>query len=79
MTIYEQQRKGAWERLSENLSAMERLLRLANVWSTRYGRPLLVAENGGADPKLEQPETFLEVLYEALASRAMAGRAVVTI
>jgi pimeloyl-ACP methyl ester carboxylesterase len=41
-------------------------LRIAEAASTRYGWPLHVIESAADDPKLEQPEAFLEALRAAL-------------
>jgi pimeloyl-ACP methyl ester carboxylesterase len=41
-------------------------LRIAEDASARYGWPLHVIENAADDPKLEQPDAFLQTLYTAL-------------
>lgn len=43
-------------------------LQIAEDASQRYGWPLFVIENAGDDPKMEQPETFLEMLLTLLHS-----------
>jgi pimeloyl-ACP methyl ester carboxylesterase len=43
-------------------------LQIAKAASTRYGWPLHVIEDAGADPALEQPEAFLRALRVALGS-----------
>lgn len=45
-------------------------LGIAENASARYGWPLHVIDDARDDPKLEQPEAFLEALYEVLGSRA---------
>ena len=41
--------------------------------SERYGWPLHVIENAADDPKLEQPEVFLQALYTALETTVEQG------
>jgi len=41
-------------------------LKVAEEASNRYGWPLFVIENAGDDPKMEQPEAFLETLFKLL-------------
>ncbi|UTF55122.1 alpha/beta hydrolase [Natronosalvus rutilus] len=41
-------------------------LEIAKDASACYGWPLRVIDDAGDDPKLEQPEAFLEALYEVL-------------
>jgi len=41
-------------------------LGIAESASARYGWPLHVIEDAGDDPKLEQPQAFLDALYDAL-------------
>ncbi|WP_312912249.1 alpha/beta fold hydrolase [Natronosalvus caseinilyticus] len=41
-------------------------LEIASDASARYGWPLRVIDDAGDDPKLEQPEAFLEALYGVL-------------
>lgn len=41
-------------------------LQIADEASHRYGWPLYIIENAGDDPKMEQPEAFLETLLKLL-------------
>jgi pimeloyl-ACP methyl ester carboxylesterase len=41
-------------------------LGIAEDASARYGWPLRVIDDAGDDPKLEQPEAFLESLYTVI-------------
>lgn len=47
----------------------ETRLRVGETASTRYGWPLHVIEDCGADPNLEQPAALLEVLQDAVEER----------
>lgn len=48
-------------------------LGIAEKASDRYGWPLYVIDDAGDDPKLEQPEAFLQALYDVLGERPVAG------
>ncbi len=48
---------------------LETRLRVAEAASARYGWPLRVIEDCGADPHIEQPEALLEALRDALGDR----------
>lgn len=54
----------------------DRAIRLgvAEAASDRYGWPLYVIDNAGDDPKLEQPEAFLEALYEVFGDHVTPKR-----
>lgn len=49
-------------------------LRIAPAASKRHGWPLYVIEDARDDPKLEQPEAFMQALHTALATPASLGR-----
>jgi pimeloyl-ACP methyl ester carboxylesterase len=48
---------------------LETRLRVGEAASARYGWPLHVIEDCGADPNIEQPEALLQALGEALGER----------
>ena len=48
-------------------------LKIAEAASKKFGWPLQVIENSGDDPKLEQPEAFLNALYEVLETGSRNG------
>ncbi len=49
-------------------------LGIAEDASARYEWPLRVIDDAGDDPKLEQPDAFLDELYAGLGGRPPAGR-----